>query len=84
MSQGDKAQPTSEIESLKSKIQTVEEALQCLKQGLGTFDHVPILECIQTLEDMVEKVYRVGPPKSTNQEDGRSISHNQKIGAKES
>ena len=74
---------TSEIESLKSKIQTVEEALQSLKQGLGTFDRATILECIQTLEDVVEKVNRVGAPTSTNEEDGRSISRNQQIGAKE-
>ena len=65
------------MESLKSKIQTAEEALQCLKQGLGTFDRATILECIQTLED-------IGAPKSTNEEDGRSISRNQQIGAKRS
>ena len=68
---------TSEIESLKSKIQTVEEALQSLKQGLGTFDCATILECIQTLEDVAEKVNRVGAPKSTNEEDDKSIYRNQ-------
>ena len=40
---------TSNIESLKSKIQMAQEALQCLKQGLGTFDCAIIWECIQTL-----------------------------------
>ena len=60
------------------------KALQCLEQGLGTFNRATIVEGIQTLEDVVEKVYRVGAPKSTNEEDGRSISRNQQIGAKRS
>ena len=75
---------TSEIESFKSKIQTIVKALQCLEQGSGTFDRATIVEGIQTLEDVAEKVYRVGAPKSTNEEDGRSISRNQQIGAKRS
>ena len=62
----------------------VEEALQCLKQGLETFDRATIVEGIQTLEDVAEKVYRFGAPKSNNEEDERSISHNQQIGAKRS
>ena len=75
---------TSEIESFKSKIQTIVKALQCLEQGSGTFDRATIVEGIQTLEDVAEKVYRVGAPKSINEEDGGSISRNQQIGAKRS
>ena len=73
----------TEIEAFKSKIQTVVKALQCLEQGLGTFDRATIVEGIQTLEDVAEKVYRVGAPKSTNEEDGISTSRNNKLVPKE-
>ena len=59
-----------------------EEALQWLKQGLGTFDRATIMECIQILEDMIEKVYHGGATKSSNEEDGRSVSPNQQVGTK--
>ena len=73
---------TSEMESILSKIQMVAEATQCLKQGLGSFDRATILECVQTLEDLTEKAYHVGAPKTTNDADGGSINRNQQISSK--
>ena len=72
--------PTKSLmESQKSKIQTLEEATQCLKQGLESFNRATILECIQTLEDLTKKVYPAGAPKSTNEEDDGSVSPKQQF-----
>ena len=48
---------TSIMESWKSRIQTVDEAIQWFKQGLGSFNRDAIEDCIQTLEDLSQKVY---------------------------
>ena len=37
----------SDMELWKSQIQTTEEAIQCLKQGLGSFDRVVVEDCMR-------------------------------------
>ena len=56
-----------EMEPWESKLQTTEATIQCFRQGLRSLDRATILECKQALEDLIEKVYHVGAPKSTNE-----------------
>ena len=61
-------------QSWKSRIQKIEEAIQWLKQGLGSFDQDVIMDCIQTRGDLLQNMYGLGAPKSTIEEDIGSIS----------
>ena len=72
----------SDMESWKSQIQTTEEAIQWLNQGLGSFIKVIVEDCMQQMANLRKKVYSLGAPKSTNDLETRSISWTQQIGAK--
>ena len=65
---------TSNMESWKFSLQMAKEAIQWLKQGLGSFDQDVIMDCIQTRGDLLQNMYGLGAPKSTIEEDIGSIS----------
>ena len=65
---------TFDMESWKSRFTTNKEAIQRLKQVLGSFDRDVIENCIQTLEDLSQKVYGSSALISTNEESAISIS----------
>ena len=71
-----------DMESWKSQTHQTIEVVQWLRQGLGLMNKVAIEDCMQTLVALLQKVYDLGEPKSTNEVGTRSISPKQKIAAK--
>ena len=58
----------SDMEEWESKLQTVEETIQCLRQGLRSLDRATVLASLASIEQTIQgEWYRVGAPKPTNE-----------------